>query len=45
MAATPIAMIRIERAPFRNLLKDEPDIALKIQEGIATWMRSLIESL
>jgi CRP/FNR family transcriptional regulator, cyclic AMP receptor protein len=45
VAQTPITTIRIERAPFRRMLKDEPDIALKLLEGMAVRMRKLIETL
>ncbi|MFB3738840.1 MAG: cyclic nucleotide-binding domain-containing protein [Candidatus Velamenicoccus archaeovorus] len=45
VAATPLSTIRIERAPFRRMLKDEPEIALKLLEGMATRMRGLVESL
>jgi CRP/FNR family cyclic AMP-dependent transcriptional regulator len=40
-----ITTIRIERAPFRSLLKDEPDIALKLLEGMAKRMRGMVQSL
>jgi CRP/FNR family transcriptional regulator, cyclic AMP receptor protein len=36
-----ITTIRIERAPFRSLLRDEPEIALKLLEGMATRMRGM----
>jgi CRP/FNR family transcriptional regulator, cyclic AMP receptor protein len=36
-----LTTIRIERAPFRSLLKDEPDIALKLLEGMARRMRGM----
>jgi CRP/FNR family transcriptional regulator, cyclic AMP receptor protein len=45
VAQTPITTVRIERAPFRRMLKDEPDIALKLLEGMAVRMRKLIETL
>ncbi len=45
VADGPITTIRIERAPFRNLLKDEPDIALKLLEGMAGRMRAMMRSL
>ncbi len=43
VAETPLTTIRIERAAFRRMLKDEPDIALKLLEGMARRMRTLIE--
>jgi CRP-like cAMP-binding protein len=39
-----LTTIRIERAPFRSLLKDEPDIALKLLEGMARRMRGMSSS-
>jgi CRP-like cAMP-binding protein len=41
VADGPITTIRIERAPFRTLLRDEPDIALKLLEGMARRMRGM----
>jgi CRP/FNR family transcriptional regulator len=41
VAEGPITTIRIERAPFRTLLRDEPDIALKLLEGMARRMRDM----
>lgn len=43
VAETPLTTIRIERAAFRRMLKDEPDIALKLLEGMARRMRTLME--
>jgi CRP/FNR family transcriptional regulator, cyclic AMP receptor protein len=40
-----ITTIRIERTPFRTLLKDEPDIALKLLEGMARRMRGMTQNL
>jgi CRP/FNR family transcriptional regulator len=42
VAETPLTTVRIERAPFRRMLKDEPDIALKLLEGMAVRMRGLM---
>jgi CRP-like cAMP-binding protein len=42
VADGPITTIRIERAPFRALLRDEPDIALKLLEGMARRMRGMV---
>jgi CRP/FNR family transcriptional regulator, cyclic AMP receptor protein len=44
VAETPLVTIRIERAAFRRMLKDEPDIALKLLEGMARRMRTLLAS-
>jgi CRP/FNR family transcriptional regulator, cyclic AMP receptor protein len=44
VAETPLVTIRIERAAFRRMLKDEPDIALKLLEGMARRMRTLLTS-
>jgi len=41
VADGPITTIRIERAPFRTLLRDEPEIALKLLEGMARRMRDM----
>jgi CRP/FNR family cyclic AMP-dependent transcriptional regulator len=40
-----ITTIRIERAPFRSFLRDEPDIALKLLEGMARRMRGMARGL
>jgi CRP-like cAMP-binding protein len=45
VAASPLSTIRIERAPFRRMLKDEPEIALKMLEAMARRMRGMVESL
>jgi CRP/FNR family transcriptional regulator len=42
VAETPLTTIRIERVPFRAMLKQEPDIALKLLEGMAQRMRGLL---
>ena len=42
VAETPLTTIRIERAPFRQMLKAEPDIALKLLEVMATRARGLM---
>jgi CRP-like cAMP-binding protein len=44
VADGPITTIRIERAPFRSLLKDEPGIAIKLLEGMARRMRGMTRS-
>lgn len=45
VAASTLSTIRIERAPFRRMLKDEPEIALKLLEAMAKRMRGMVESL
>jgi CRP/FNR family transcriptional regulator len=42
VAETPLNTIRIERAQFRRMLREEPDIALKLLESMATRMRGLL---
>ena len=42
VAETPLTTVRIERAQFRRMLREEPDIALKLLEGMATRMRDLL---
>ena len=42
VAETPLTTIRIERAPFRQMLKAEPDIALKLLEVMAGRARDLM---
>ena len=42
VAETALTTVRIERAPFRTMLKDEPDIALKLLETMAVRMRGLM---
>jgi CRP/FNR family transcriptional regulator len=44
VAETPLTTIRIERGPFRRMLREEPDIALKLLEQMALRMRDLIGS-
>ncbi len=44
VAATPLRTIRIERAAFRHLLRDEPNLALKVLEGMARRTRRILES-
>jgi CRP/FNR family transcriptional regulator, cyclic AMP receptor protein len=45
VAEGPITTVRIERSPFRSLLRDEPDIALKLLEGMASRMRGMTKEL
>lgn len=42
VAATPIRAIRIQRPAFRLLLRDEPEIALKLLEGMAGRTRRIL---
>lgn len=42
VAETPLTTIRIERTPFRQMLREEPDIALKLLETMAVRMRGML---
>ena len=42
VAATPIRAIRIQRSAFRRLLREEPEIALKVLEGMAGRRRTIL---
>ncbi|HET9724035.1 MAG TPA: cyclic nucleotide-binding domain-containing protein [Actinomycetota bacterium] len=42
VAETPLTTIRIERAPFRQMLREEPEIALKLLESMAIRMRGML---
>ena len=42
VAATPLTTIRIERAVFRRLLREEPELALKVLEGMAKRTRKIL---
>jgi CRP/FNR family transcriptional regulator, cyclic AMP receptor protein len=42
VAATPMRAIRIQRSAFRRLLREEPEIALKVLEGMAGRTRSIL---
>jgi CRP-like cAMP-binding protein len=44
IAATPLVTIRIERAAFRRLLREEPDLALKVLEGMARRTRKILDT-
>lgn len=44
IAATPLTTIRIERAAFRHLLREEPELALKVLEGMARRTRKILAS-
>jgi CRP/FNR family transcriptional regulator, cyclic AMP receptor protein len=43
VAVTPLTVIRIERTGFRRLLRQEPDLALKLLEGMARRTRAILE--
>ena len=42
VAASPLTTIRIERTAFRGLLRTEPDLALKVLEGMARRTRTIL---
>ncbi len=42
IAATPLVTIRIERTAFRRLLREEPDLGLKLLEGMARRTRKIL---
>ncbi|TMK30616.1 MAG: cyclic nucleotide-binding domain-containing protein [Actinobacteria bacterium] len=42
IASSPLTTIRIERAAFRRLLREEPDLALKVLEGMARRTRKIL---
>ena len=44
VAATPLSAIRIERAAFRHLLREEPELALKVLEGMARRTRKILDT-
>ncbi len=44
IAATPLTTIRIERAAFRHLLREEPELALKVLEGMARRTRKILQT-
>jgi CRP-like cAMP-binding protein len=44
VAASPLATIRIERAAFRRMLREEPDIAIKLLEGMARRTRKILST-
>jgi CRP/FNR family transcriptional regulator, cyclic AMP receptor protein len=44
VAATTLRAIRIERAAFRRLLREEPDLALKVLEGMARRTRKILDT-
>jgi len=42
VAATRMRAIRIQRSAFRRLLREEPDLALKVLEGMAGRTRKIL---
>ena len=42
IAATELTTIRIERTAFRRLLREEPDLSLKLLEGMAKRTRKIL---
>ncbi|HET7234989.1 MAG TPA: cyclic nucleotide-binding domain-containing protein [Actinomycetota bacterium] len=42
VASTPLQTIRIERTAFRRMLREEPDIAVKLLEGMARRTRKIL---
>lgn len=44
IAATSLTTIRIERAGFRHLLREEPELALKVLEGMARRTRKILDT-
>lgn len=44
VAATALETIRIERAAFRTMLREEPDIAIRLLEGMARRTRKILST-
>lgn len=44
IAVTPLTTVRIERAAFRRLLREEPELALKLLEGMARRTRKILDA-
>jgi CRP/FNR family cyclic AMP-dependent transcriptional regulator len=44
IATTDLTTIRIERTPFRRLLREEPELALKLLEGMARRTRRILDA-
>jgi CRP-like cAMP-binding protein len=42
VAATPLRTIRLERSAFRRLLREDPDLGLKILEGMSRRIRRIL---
>jgi CRP/FNR family cyclic AMP-dependent transcriptional regulator len=43
VAETPLETVRIERTEFRKLLRKEPDLAIRLLEGMAKRTRKILE--
>jgi CRP/FNR family transcriptional regulator, cyclic AMP receptor protein len=44
VAASALTVVRIERTPFRRLLREEPDLAIKLLEGMARRTRAILSA-
>jgi CRP/FNR family cyclic AMP-dependent transcriptional regulator len=44
IATTQLTTIRIERIAFRRLLREEPELALKLLEGMARRTREILDA-
>ena len=44
IASTPMTVIRIERTGFRRLLREEPDLAIKLLEAMARRTRAILRT-
>jgi CRP-like cAMP-binding protein len=44
VAETPLRTIRIDRSAFRRLLREEPDLGLKVLEGMSRRIRKILET-
>jgi CRP/FNR family transcriptional regulator len=44
IATTDLTTIRIERTDFRRLLREEPELALKLLEGMARRTRRILDA-
>jgi CRP-like cAMP-binding protein len=43
VAQTPLETIRIERSEFRRLLRKDPNLAIRLLEGMATRTRKILD--
>ena len=44
VAETPLETVRIERSEFRKLLRKEPDLAIRLLEGMAKRTRKILDT-
>ena len=44
VAETPLETIRIERSAFRKLLRKEPDLTIRLLEGMAKRTRKILDT-